>query len=212
MKSLKKLTTLLLCLVMAAGMFTAIFPAAAHADDIIFCPQCGKKIDAGSRFCMYCGHEIKPVAQQSTPQSSTASTGGNTAKTASPYIIGSSENTFAGLYKRMCVNLDLKKNPIPTPDEDFGSIGSETLYAKVLKDDAESYEYIGYCRGANGINHYICWSWEGYHADGSVIEMMVFYTTDGKYLGNIQFDRTAGTSTSSHNSPYFVPGEPLNKA
>ncbi len=129
----------------------------------------------------------------------------------SPYVIGSTENTFSGLHQRMCVNLDLKANPIPKPDEDMGAIGSETLHAKVLKDDSESYEYIGYCRGWDGKDRYICWSWTGIHEDGSTIAMLVFYTPDGKYLGNIQRDLSAGTSTSSHNSPYYVPGEPINK-
>ena len=131
--------------------------------------------------------------------------------TDSPYVIGSSENTFAGLHQRMCVNLDLKANPIPKPDEDMGAIGSETLHAKVLKDDSESYEYIGYCRGWDGKDRYICWSWTGIHEDGSTIAMLVFYTPDGKYLGNIQRDLSAGTSTSSSRCPYYVPGEPINK-
>lgn len=127
------------------------------------------------------------------------------------YVIGSDEDTFAGLYKRMCVNLDLKENPIPEPEEDMGEMGSETLYATVLKDDDESYEFIGFCRTPDGKDRYICWSWTGIHEDGSVIGMLVFYTADGKYLGNIQRDLSAGTSTSSHNCPYFVPGEPINK-
>ncbi len=131
--------------------------------------------------------------------------------TDSPYVIGSSENTFAGLHQRMCVNLDIKANPIPKPDEDMGAIGSETLHAKVLKDDSESYEYIGYCRGWDGKDRYICWSWTGIHEDGSTIAMLVFYTPDGKYLGNIQRDLSAGTSTSSSRCPYYVPGEPINK-
>ena len=129
----------------------------------------------------------------------------------SPYVIGSTENTFSGLHQRMCVNLDLKANPIPKPDEDMGAIGSETLHAKVLKDDSESYEYIGYCRGWDGKDRYICWSWTGIHEDGSTIAMLVFYTPDGKYLGNIQRDLSAGTSTSSSRCPYYVPGEPINK-
>ncbi|MBO7727480.1 MAG: zinc ribbon domain-containing protein [Oscillospiraceae bacterium] len=129
----------------------------------------------------------------------------------SPYVIGSTENTFAGLHQRMCVNLDLKANPIPKPDEDMGAIGSETLHAKVLKDDSETYEYIGYCRGWDGKDRYICWSWTGIHEDGSTIAMLVFYTPEGKYLGNIQRDLSAGTSTSSSRCPYYVPGEPINK-
>ena len=93
-------------------------------------------------------------------------------------MIGSSENTFAGLHQRMCVNLDIKANPIPKPDEDMGAIGSETLHAKVLKDDSESYEYIGYCRGWDGKDRYICWSWTGIHEDGSTIAMLGMFPAE----------------------------------
>jgi hypothetical protein len=127
------------------------------------------------------------------------------------YIIGTSEDTFAGLYKRMCINLDLKENPIPEPDTEEGNYGGgQYEYVKVLKNDAETYEYIGYVKYTNGDNRYIVRCWRGYHKDGAIIEMVVYYSLDGKYIGNIQRDRTAGTSTSSHNSPYFVPGEPMN--
>ena len=216
MKAMKKIGTLLVCLILVISLFGTGYQAAASADDMIYCPECGKKIDAGSKFCMYCGHPI-PVASQSADSKPVATPApsvkpSSSTKVDSFYVIGSSENTFAGLYKRMCVNLDLKKNPIPEPDEDMGNIGDETLHAKVLKDDSESYEYIGYCRGRDGTNRYICWSWVGDHQDGSTIAMLVFYTADGKYLGNIQRDLTAGTSTSSSRCPYYIPGEPLNKA
>lgn len=128
------------------------------------------------------------------------------------YIIGDSEDTFAGLYNRMCVNLDLKENPIPEPDTELGDYGGgEYEYARIMKDDATSSEYVGYVRTSNGQDLYIIWSWMGYHKDGSIIGMDVYYQLDGKYLGNIQRDYSAGTSTSSHNSPYFVPGQPMNK-
>lgn len=128
------------------------------------------------------------------------------------YVIGSDENTFNGLYKRMCVNLDLKKNPIPVPDTEIeGYNNGEYEYARVMKDDDESYEYIGYVRSSKGTDLYIVWNWTGFHKDGSIIGMVVYYQLDGKYLGNIQRDYSAGTSTSSHKSPYFVPGEPMNK-
>ena len=91
------------------------------------------------------------------------------------------------------------------------NLGLSRAFNKVLKDDSESYEYIGYCRGWDGKDRYICWAWTGLHEDVSTIGMLVFYTPDGKYLGNIQRDLSAGTSTSSHNSPYYVPGEPINK-
>lgn len=128
------------------------------------------------------------------------------------YIISDSENTFSGLYKRMCVNLDLKENPIPVPDTELGHYGNgQYEYAKIMKNDDKSYEYVGYVRSSNDKDLYIVWNWSGFHKDGSIIGIVVYYQLDGKYLGNIQRDYSAGTSTSSHNSPYFVPGEPMNK-
>ena len=79
-----------------------------------------------------------------------------------------------------------------------------------MKDDNKSYEYIGYILTKSD-KKYIVRDWVGYHEDGSVIGMKVFYTLDGKYIGNIRYGRTAGTSTSSLNSTSFVSGEPLNK-
>ena len=129
------------------------------------------------------------------------------------YTIGEDEDTFAGLYDRMCVNLDLKEHPFPKLDTDLDPMTREGEYEHVylLKDDETSYEYIGYVRDKHDVEKYIVWSWTGYHKDGSIIGMDVFYSLKGKYLGNIQHDYTAGTSTSSHRCPYFVPGEPLNK-
>lgn len=212
MKKTGRFSALLLCLVIIAGLLATA--ADIHASSLIICSECGKLIDASSKFCKYCGHKIGSSSQGSavpTPTPTPAPTAQPKKQVDSPYIIGTSENTFSGLYKRMCVNLDLKKNPFPKPDEDLGAVGNETLFAKVLKDDSETYEYVGFLRSKDGTDRYLMWAWTGYHRDGSVIEMDVFYSTDGKYLGNIQRDRTAGTSTSSHRSPYFVPGEPLNK-
>ena len=137
---------------------------------------------------------------------------GNGDMVSSPYLIGTSENTFAGLHQRMCNNLDLKNNPIPKPDEKLSTYGTgDYEYVKVLKDDNKSYEFIGYVRGLTGEDRYIIWSWTGLHEDGSTINQTVYYMLDGKYLGNIQRDRSAGTSTSSSRCPYYVSGEPINK-
>ncbi len=209
MKKSIKIISFLLCLIIISGVFSTA--AVAHAASLMFCSECGKLIDASSKFCKYCGHKVGSASPTPIPAPTPKPTSSPRTQSNSFYIIGTSENTFAGFYKRMCVNLDLKKNPFPTPDEDLGSVDSETLYAKVLKDDSETYEYVGYLRAKNGSTKYLMWAWTGYHKDGDVIEMDVFYTPDGKYLGNIQRDRTAGTSTSSHRSPYYVPGEPLNK-
>ena len=128
------------------------------------------------------------------------------------YTIGDSENTYAGLYDRMCQSLDLKKHPLPEADTKGNTYGTKDYeYVYILKDDETSYEYIGKVFNKSGKELYIVWNWIGYHEDGSVIGMQVYYTTKGQYLGNIQRDYTAGTSTSSHRSPYFIKGEPINK-
>lgn len=207
MKITRKIRTILF-MVVITGLFFSMMMA-ADAASTIYCPNCGKQIDASSNYCMYCSYKIPHNQQSSTVTKSSSTT--STVYNDSPYVIGTAENTFAGLYKKMCVNLDLKKNPVPVPDTEEGNYdGGQYEYIKVLKDDAETYEYIGYVRYANGTNRYIVRCWRGYHKDGAIIEMVVYYTLDGKYIGNIQRDRTAGTSTSSHNSPYFVPGEPMN--
>ena len=110
-------------------------------------------------------------------------------------------------------SLDLKKHPLPKPDTDLDPMNSdgEYEYVYMLKDDDSSYEYIGYVCTKRDVKEYIVWSWVGYHEDGSVIGMDVYYTLEGKYLGNIQRDYSAGTSTSSHRCPYYIPGQPLNK-
>ncbi|MCR5575751.1 MAG: hypothetical protein K6F56_01950 [Oscillospiraceae bacterium] len=128
------------------------------------------------------------------------------------YIIGDSENTFAGLYDRMCKSLDLKEHPLPEADTDGGTYGTKDYeYVYVLKDDDTSYEYIGKVFNKSGKELYLVWYWAGYHEDGSIIGMKTYYTLKGQYLGNIQRDISAGTSTSSHRSPYFIKGEPINK-
>ncbi|MBQ8076646.1 MAG: zinc ribbon domain-containing protein [Oscillospiraceae bacterium] len=157
------------------------------------------------------GVESVPASASTIAEGSNSNSEGKSAGT-SPYLIGTSENTFAGLYARMCINLDLKANPIPAPEEEVDTYGTnDKVYATVLKDDSTSYEYIGYVRGPAGDNKYIIWYWTGLHEDGSIISQTVYYMLDGKYLGNIQRDRTAGTSTSSSRCPYYVPSEPINK-
>lgn len=112
----------------------------------------------------------------------------------------------------MCINLPVKEHLIPEPDTVEGKYQSgEYEHIQIMKNDSASYEYIGYVCGSNDSQKYLIWSWKGHHEDGSIIGMEVYYTVDGKYIGYIQHDYSAGTSTSSHNSPYFVPGEPLNK-
>ena len=92
---------------------------------------------------MYCGDDIASARKSSTETQKSSKTG--TVYSDSPYIIGTSENTFAGLYKKMCVNLDLKKNPVPIPHTEEGQYdGGQYEYVNVLKNDTETYEYIGY--------------------------------------------------------------------
>ena len=128
------------------------------------------------------------------------------------YIIGAEEDTFGGLYKRMCIDLDLKKHPVPEPDElgdEYATDDYEVI--KVLKDDDETYEYIGYVYSSKDEPLYIIRRWIGYHRDGVIIAMDVYYSTDGKYIGNIQRDLTNGLSNSSSRMPYYIPSQGTHK-
>ena len=119
------------------------------------------------------------------------------------YTIGNSVNTFNGLYERMHIYLDLNKYPIPATDtSDYSYVTGAHDEFKVLKDDDDSFDYIGYVCGPEGNRIFIIWSWSGYHKDGSLIGVDSFYTTDGVYLGNVQRNYTTGASLSSSNSPF----------
>ena len=128
------------------------------------------------------------------------------------YTIGTSEDTFKGLYKRMCVNLDIKKYPIPEPDK-YGSVYGTGDYERitVLKDDDETYEWIGYVYDKNDKPLYIVRCWTGYHEEGVVIQMKVYYDMKGSYIGNIQADLTNGLSNSSSRMPYYIPSQGTHK-
>ena len=128
------------------------------------------------------------------------------------YIIGNSENTFgglnSGLYKKMCINLDLDNHPIPTPDEAGRTYGGgDYERIKTLKNDRETIEQIGYVYSSTGSEKYIIRTWIGKHETGAEIRMDVYYTTDGKYVGNIQYDLTTGRSTSSSRINYSISGQ-----
>ena len=70
-KSLERI--LLITLIIAiAGVFTTI--STAEAADTIYCTSCGKQIDTGSKFCMYCGHKIAN-SQESLDASHSSVTG-----------------------------------------------------------------------------------------------------------------------------------------
>lgn len=128
------------------------------------------------------------------------------------YTIGASEDTFKGLYKIMCTNLDLKKYPVPEPDTD-GSVYGTDDYERVfiLNDDAETYEWIGYVYDKHDKPLYIIRSWTGYHEEGVVIQMQVYYDLKGNYIGNIQWDLTNGLSNSSSRMPYYIPSQGTHK-
>lgn len=120
------------------------------------------------------------------------------------FTIGSSENTFDGVYKRMHRNLDLKKYPIPEPEiSRFEYKDGKHDEFVVLKNDGKSYDYIGYVCRPEGTRRFIIWSWAGYHEDGTLIGVDTYYQLDGKYLGNIQRDYTTGAAYSSRNCPFY---------
>ena len=131
------------------------------------------------------------------------------------YIIGTEADTFAELYERMCVSLDLEKEPIPEPEKKAsrGAYGREGEYENVtvLKDDDETYETIGYVCLLSGEREYIVRRWVGYHEDQSVIGMEVYYLLNGQYLGSIRRDYEAGRASASSRCPYLVAGDPVTK-
>ena len=128
------------------------------------------------------------------------------------YTIGASEDTFKGLYKIMCANLDLKKFPIPEPDTNGSEYGTDDYeMVTILKDDEETYEWIGYVYDKHDKPLYIVRSWTGYHEEGVVIQMTVYYDLKGNYIGNIQWDLTNGLSNSSSRMPYYIPSQGTHK-
>ena len=138
---------------------------------------------------------------------------GSTPKTSwEYYTIGAVENTFSALYKIMCVDLDVKNYPIPEPVSK-GSYYSTGDYEKIsfLKNDWESIEYIGYVYDYYDKPIYIVRCWAGIHEEGELIGMIVYYTVDGKYIGNIQRDYTNGLSNSSSRVPYCIPSQGTHK-
>lgn len=121
------------------------------------------------------------------------------------YTIGNSTHTFAGVYDRMHVYLDLNKYPIPEPDHsDYSYVTGAHDEFYVLKDDDDSFDYIGYVCGPDGGRIFIVWSWSGYHEDGSLIGVDSYYAVNnGVYLGAIQRNYTTGAVISSNGSPFF---------
>ena len=126
------------------------------------------------------------------------------------YTIGNA-HTFSEVYNRMHIYLDLKKYPIPEPtNSDYTYVTGAHDEFTVLKDDDDSYDYIGYVCGDEHNRIFIIWSWSGYHQDGSLIGVDSFYTLDGVYLGQVQRDYSSGAAISSSNSPFFYMNGSLN--
>ena len=132
--------------------------------------------------------------------------------TAEEYYTVGFENTFQGLHKVMCDNLDLRKYPLPEPDtQGCTYFTGDYELLTTLKDDDESLEYIGYVYDYHHDPKFIVRYWIGYHEEGELIGMMVYYMTDGKYLGNIQRDYTNGLANSSSRTPYNIPAQGMHK-
>lgn len=121
------------------------------------------------------------------------------------YTIGNSAHTFAAVYDRMHIYLDLNKYPIPEPQKDdyYTYVTGAHDEFTVLKDDDDSYDYIGYVCGPDGGRIFIIWSWSGYHEDGSLIGVDSYYANNGVYLGAVQRDYTTGAVISSSGSPFY---------
>ena len=111
----------------------------------------------------------------------------------------------------MHIYLDLKNYPIPEPSSsDYSYVTGAHDEFTVLKDDDDSYDYIGYVCGPDHNRIFIIWSWSGYHQDGSLIGVDSFYTLDGVYLGQVQRDYSSGAAISSSGSPFFYMTGSLN--
>ncbi len=127
------------------------------------------------------------------------------------YTIGNSAHTFAAVYDRMHIYLDLNTYPIPEPvKSDYSYVTGAHDEFTVLKDDDDSYDYIGYVCGPDGGRLFIIWSWSGYHEDGSLIGVDSYYALNGVYLGAVQRDYTNGAAVSSSGSPFFYSVGSLN--
>ena len=127
------------------------------------------------------------------------------------YIIPPEADSFDALYGIMCNHLDLRAHPLPEPDQELsrGRPGSgEYERIAVLQDDDRSFAYIGYVCSGEDTREYILWRWLGYQENGDVIGMDVYYTVEGKYIGNIRHNYSAGRSTSSTRSPFRIADEP----
>ena len=128
------------------------------------------------------------------------------------YTVGYVENTFEGLHRIMCNNLDIRKYPIPESASESGMyFNGDYELLTVLKDDDETLEYIGYVYDYHHEPKFIVRYWIGYHEDGELVGMIVYYMTDGKYLGNIQRDYTNALANTSSRAPYNVPGQGMHK-
>ncbi len=127
------------------------------------------------------------------------------------YTIGNSVHTYSAAYDRMHIYLDLNNYPIPEPEKsDYSYVTGAHDEFTVLKDDDDSFDYIGYVCGPDGNRIFIVWSWSGYHKDGSLIGVDSYYALNGVYLGNIERDYTSGAVVSSSNSPFFYNVGSLN--
>lgn len=137
--------------------------------------------------------------------------GGPAKDSAEFYTIGNSTHTFSGVYDRMHVYLDLNQYPIPEPDHsDYSYVTGAHDEFTVLKDDDDSYDYIGYVCGPDGGRIFIVWSWSGYHKDGSLIGVDSYYALNGVYLGAIQRNYSTGAVVSSSGSPFYYGVGSLN--
>ncbi len=127
------------------------------------------------------------------------------------YTIGNTVHTFAEVYNRMHIYLDLKNYPIPEPSSsDYSYVTGAHDEFTVLKDDDDSYDYIGYVCGPDHNRMFIVWSWSGYHQDGSLIGVDSYYALNGVYLGQVQRDYSTGAAISSSGSPFFYMTGSLN--
>ena len=63
---MKKIKIVVGILILLASILTIADGFEASAGYSIYCSECGKMIDSGSKFCMYCGHRVNTYPSYST--------------------------------------------------------------------------------------------------------------------------------------------------
>ena len=128
--------------------------------------------------------------------------------------VPASGTTFNDLYTVFCKDLTRdqvlciqNQDPERADHTWYNEASRENIYEWLVSNEAGSIQAAGYLENAakRDINYLfrevVC-----LHRHGELIKMSVFYTQDGRYVGNIKYDMTNDYATPSHRCPpYFAP-------